>query len=1123
MALKLVVTTNVNGDVLELILRKSKYRVGRRHDNDLRIKETYISGYHSELNRNESGDYELSDAGSSNGTFLNGRRVDGSAVINAGDFIKFGILKVAVEEHEDSGPKIVSLKDRPAFAKKRNEMTAAISVSGNTGSIASAETISGPSEDTASNPAAVSPKELEKLEQQIKEEKDKVETLNAALDKEKTEREKLEAELDQVKKQADAAAEVEPLQSRLKETETEVSQLTKSLDELKVELEAKEELISQKAEVAGLKTQLKQQTDSLQAAKTEANQLRVDLQKSREEAAKNYSATEQELTSKIAELETAYAAEKVRANDSKSKSDALKAEIERLTSLSSETSSEADQLRKRVEEVSRQNGNLQAQLNKESAEASQLREQLADSGKNLSTLRAQIDSLEKEVTRKEQALEEKDQEYARTESDAIVQIKRDLGEAEAARDAANKKVEQLAKDKASLNSAFERLKGQLSDLEAAHKEAKEREEAFNHDKGLLARRLEKAESSNSELAARIKEDAAAAISNRKLIQKLESQLQANESEAIRIEREKSSSLTTEISKLERRNRDQGELVVQLQQQISEITRQRAVADENRLELQERIVALESEEISMKNLLQEAERTRASLSASLEEQTELANKRAATIEEQKQELSETVTRFRHAETSLLEKHRGELDALHGELREQRKYSADLENELENTRVGLSEALRSARDQAEQDRSKILADGYAKLSQIEDELSLAISSREEIELSRNALEDELNEREERIERLVEHVEDLELKIRDEQEAREQDLAVLEKTKAGFSNALSSNWKHLGIARSAADSERSARERSEAEIASAKAEIEKLESEAEKNRIRFEEEIADWEKRFDQLREEKLTLASEDANLKRIRDQILEAQSEKKLIETDLSKLSSGMKNFQRQHDELESQKDALLKEREELKAGLNAARLELESVQRRQAESQSQEEKLAEMIDSAERRIQSLKKLEAQMEQAVERKRQSGILSRSDVFSAKDIKETASHGDFSEEEFYRKLISKLDLIDDLSRRYDNRWRYPKVCDQLSILKNSFLDFLHDHSVREFRLDPGTVLSVEERKRIKLVPPDQANGKKGLPSAPGQNGNSSRVVETVRPGYIYKNGSVDIIIRKAEVIVG
>src|SRR6056297_1637301 len=134
MALKLVVTTNVNGDVFELVLKKSKYRVGRRHDNDLRIKETYISGYHSELNRNEDGDYELSDLGSSNGTFLNGRRVEGSAVVKDGDFIKFGILKVAVKSGEESGPNIVSLKDRPAFAKKRKELTSAIEVSGNTGS-----------------------------------------------------------------------------------------------------------------------------------------------------------------------------------------------------------------------------------------------------------------------------------------------------------------------------------------------------------------------------------------------------------------------------------------------------------------------------------------------------------------------------------------------------------------------------------------------------------------------------------------------------------------------------------------------------------------------------------------------------------------------------------------------------------------------------------------------------------------------------------------------------------------------------------------------------------------------------------------------------------------------------
>ena len=111
----------------------------------------------------------------------------------------------------------------------------------------------------------------------------------------------------------------------------------------------------------------------------------------------------------------------------------------------------------------------------------------------------------------------------------------------------------------------------------------------------------------------------------------------------------------------------------------------------------------------------------------------------------------------------------------------------------------------------------------------------------------------------------------------------------------------------------------------------------------------------------------------------------------------------------------------------------------------------------------------------------------------------------------------------MIDDLSKRYDNRWRYPKVAEQLGLLKGSFLDFLHDHSVREFHLEPGTVLSVEERKRIKLVPPTEQNGVR-LPATNGngRNGNSSCVVQTIRPGYVYKNGGSDVIIRKAEVVV-
>ena len=180
MTLKLVVTTNVNGDVFELILKNAKYGVGRRHDNDLRIKETYISGYHSELIRTEDGDYVVTDLGSSNGTFLNGRRVDGKEKIKAGDFIKFGILKVAVQEHTDTMPKIVSLKDRPAFARKDESNTAAIAVEKKTGPLSLASAIEAKGETKATPPADGAKERLAELESRL--EKDKL--ARTSLDKE---------------------------------------------------------------------------------------------------------------------------------------------------------------------------------------------------------------------------------------------------------------------------------------------------------------------------------------------------------------------------------------------------------------------------------------------------------------------------------------------------------------------------------------------------------------------------------------------------------------------------------------------------------------------------------------------------------------------------------------------------------------------------------------------------------------------------------------------------------------------------------------------------------------------------------------------------------------------------
>ena len=751
-----------------------------------------------------------------------------------------------------------------------------------------------------------------------------------------------------------------------------------------------------------------------------------------------------------------------------------------------------------------------------------MREDLNAAKTSASELRSEIEELNKTIARKDREIDEKEQAGARAESDAIVKLKSELGEALSTRRKAEEEAEKARKEKLALSGSFDRLKAQFEEAQTSLAEASQREEEFQHDKGVLARRLEKAEASNSELAARIKEDGVTALSSKNLIEKLETQIRENESEAVKREQKQVSELKAEISRLRREGHARTSERDKLQTAFDSEAAAHREAEEKVRQLHERIVELESENASTSKLLKETERMRAELTTRLTDESELATTRARTIDEQRKDLADTIARAKESERELLEKHRSEVEELDNQIRNLREEKAKVESELENTRVGMSEALRKAKEQAETEKAKILADGNAKLSEIEVELSQAIRNREDIGESKNQLEDELNEREERIERLAEHIEDLELKIRDEKEEKDRIRLDLQTTKEGLSSALASTRNHFSRSQKDYDHERRTREEVEANYADARMEIEKLKSEAEELQSRFDAEVKEWEERYDKLREEKLTLASEDANLKRIREQIIAAKEQKDEIEDELSSLSEDMKTFQAQHDKIKTQKNDLVKDREELKAGLNVARSELESIQRRCSDSQSHEAKLAETIESAEKRIRSLKKLEAEMEQAFERKRQKGILSRSEIFSEATSELISGDSEFSKEEFYKKLISRLDLIDDLSKRYDNKWRYPKVSDQLALLKGSFVDFLHDHSVREFQLDPGTTLSVEERKRIKLVPPKDANGSRA-PQRNSENGSGSQVVETVRPGYVYQNGGKDVILRKAEVIVG
>ncbi|MEW5865413.1 MAG: FHA domain-containing protein [Bacillota bacterium] len=68
--------------------------LGRAAESDVVIDDPYVSARHAEVTRTGAG-YKLRDLGSTNGTYVNGRRVLGERVLRPGDRVRLGdtILK----------------------------------------------------------------------------------------------------------------------------------------------------------------------------------------------------------------------------------------------------------------------------------------------------------------------------------------------------------------------------------------------------------------------------------------------------------------------------------------------------------------------------------------------------------------------------------------------------------------------------------------------------------------------------------------------------------------------------------------------------------------------------------------------------------------------------------------------------------------------------------------------------------------------------------------------------------------------------------------------------------------------------------------------------------------------
>lgn len=111
-------------DVLKLV--DGTTTVGRHDDCQIRIKSSQVSRRHCELFE-KKGMLLVKDLGSSNGTFVNGKKIEGQQVLEVGDEITIGGVKLQVTKVGDATPKKGA---RPQPASEDTAVVEAVSPAG---------------------------------------------------------------------------------------------------------------------------------------------------------------------------------------------------------------------------------------------------------------------------------------------------------------------------------------------------------------------------------------------------------------------------------------------------------------------------------------------------------------------------------------------------------------------------------------------------------------------------------------------------------------------------------------------------------------------------------------------------------------------------------------------------------------------------------------------------------------------------------------------------------------------------------------------------------------------------------------------------------------------------------
>jgi hypothetical protein len=119
---------------------------------------------------------------------------------------------------------------------------------------------------------------------------------------------------------------------------------------------------------------------------------------------------------------------------------------------------------------------------------------------------------------------------------------------------------------------------------------------------------------------------------------------------------------------------------------------------------------------------------------------------------------------------------------------------------------------------------------------------------------------------------------------------------------------------------------------------------------------------------------------------------------------------------------------------------------------------------------------------------------------------------------EQEIYRALIERLEVLDLLLEGYRNSRKLKEVAQELTAFRNRLVAILESGGVRPFELGLGTLLSPKHRREVQVLS-RKGWGTRQYSETPFQPG---EVIKVVRPGYRVGDGDAAVILRKVEVLI-